>query len=94
MITIYITSHLTDAIVNGFSYEKIAYIVTEKPEEVTEAIFSRLERGVTSLAAKGMYTKKDKKCFDGRHQEKPDGDLKGNRPAGGQPGLSDYERGG
>jgi uncharacterized membrane-anchored protein YitT (DUF2179 family) len=60
IITIYITSRLTDVIVNGFSYEKIAYIVTERPKEVTDAIFSQLHRGVTLLQAKGMYTQKDK----------------------------------
>lgn len=60
LITIYIGSRLTDAIMVGFSYEKMAYIVTEYPQEVTDAIFTRLRRGVTSLEATGMYTKKPK----------------------------------
>lgn len=60
MITIFITSRLTDAILSGFSYEKIAYIITERPQEVTEAVFARLGRGVTAFPAKGMYTRQDK----------------------------------
>jgi uncharacterized membrane protein len=37
----------------------LAYIVTDKPDEVSGSILEDMNRGVTALPAKGMYTGKD-----------------------------------
>ena len=47
-------------ILEGFKNSKAAYIITDRYEEVTQAIFEDLDRGVTGLNAKGMYTGKDR----------------------------------
>lgn len=41
-------------------HDHLAYIITEKGNEVAEAILKRLGRGVTAIQGKGMYTGKDR----------------------------------
>jgi uncharacterized membrane protein len=37
-------------------HEHLTFIITEKPEEVSQQLFSFLDRGVTALQGQGMYT--------------------------------------
>ena len=46
--------------IEGFNYTKATYIITDKHEEVAEAIIEDLNRGLTGLEARGMYTGKEK----------------------------------
>ncbi len=41
-------------------HDQLAYVITEKGDEVAEAILKRLGRGVTALQGKGMYTGEDR----------------------------------
>ena len=52
----YVESKVYDTIVNGMQSAIEFRVVTDKPEEVAALLFSRLERGVTSITVKGMYT--------------------------------------
>ena len=60
MIAIFVTTKVSDAILEGFKYSKAAYIITEHYEEVANKIMKDLDRGVTGLSAIGMYTKKER----------------------------------
>jgi len=60
IIGIVVQTKVSDLIVEGFNYSKAAYIITNEHEEVAKRIMTELERGVTGLQAKGMYTKEDK----------------------------------
>lgn len=60
IIGIIVQTKVSDLIVEGFNYSKAAYIITNEHEEVAKRIMTELERGVTGLQAKGMYTKEDK----------------------------------
>ena len=51
---------VSDAIMEGFKYSKAAYIITDRHDEVAKAILEDLDRGVTGLKARGMYTQKEK----------------------------------
>lgn len=53
----YIESKTIDAINNGFQSAIEFRIITDKPEEISNAIMRELQRGVTMLPATGMYTK-------------------------------------
>ena len=53
----FVESKANDTITNGFHSAIEFRIITDKPEEMSLAIISRLGRGVTSLPATGMYTK-------------------------------------
>lgn len=56
IISIFVTSKVMDAILNGFDYAKVAYIVTDRPKQVADAVFQIVDRGVTQLEAQGMYS--------------------------------------
>ncbi|MBQ8885132.1 MAG: YitT family protein [Clostridia bacterium] len=53
----YVESKVNDAINNGVQSAIEFRVITDKPEELSYAILSRLGRGVTEISAKGMYTK-------------------------------------
>lgn len=56
LIGLYITGKIIDAIELGFNYTKVAYIIAEKTEEISEAVLSQLDRGLTKLDGRGGYT--------------------------------------
>ncbi len=60
IIGIIVQTKVADLIVEGFNYSKAAYIISDKSEEVSKALFAGLERGLTGLEARGMYTNNKK----------------------------------
>ncbi len=60
IISLYASIKIVDMILEGPSYSKAFYIITYKPEEVSEELMKVLERGVTALKGIGMYTKKER----------------------------------
>ena len=63
VVSVYVTTKISDALVVGTRYARSAYIITKKPEDVAKEIFRRLERGVTGIYAQGMYTGQDRKIL-------------------------------
>lgn len=63
MISLYISIKVLDLILEGVGYLKAFYIVTNKPNEISEELMKKLNRGVTSLDGKGMYTKERKEVL-------------------------------
>jgi len=59
LVTLYIWGIAADQIVEGPSVVRTAMIVTDRPKEVTEAVFQRLRLGITAWPAKGMFTEED-----------------------------------
>ncbi len=60
MLAIFVTSKVSDALLEGMKYAKAAYIITDRYGEVAGALMQRLNRGVTGLQAKGMYSGTEK----------------------------------
>jgi uncharacterized membrane-anchored protein YitT (DUF2179 family) len=60
IITIVVVNRIVDSIIEGMKFAKAAYIITDKYEEVSEAIMSEIDRGLTGISAKGMYTGNDR----------------------------------
>ncbi|MCX7614735.1 MAG: YitT family protein [Clostridiales bacterium] len=60
VILTYVSSSVINSILIGTDLSNGAFIITEKPQEMADAIFQRLHRGVTAMQATGMYTHKDK----------------------------------
>lgn len=56
LIAIYAVYKVSDGIIEGMKYSKVAYIISDKSEEIVAAILKELERGVTALDARGMYS--------------------------------------
>lgn len=61
IVTIFVSTKLIDVIQEGLvSYGKSFFIISEKASEIADAILNDVDRGVTALHGKGMYTKQDK----------------------------------
>lgn len=61
LIAIFAVAKVSDGIIEGLKFSKIAFIISEKRDEIAQDIIERMDRGVTSLDARGMYsgTRKD-----------------------------------
>ena len=59
-IGLYISSFLIDIIIEGGDKAKVAYIISEKPEEISALINSQLDRGTTLLHGSSLFTRTDK----------------------------------
>ena len=71
-LALYISVRVADAIIEGFSYSKGFFIISNKPDDISKAIMDELGRGVTLLEGKGAYTKQQKNVLFvvvGRNQE-------------------------
>jgi uncharacterized membrane-anchored protein YitT (DUF2179 family) len=58
LVALIATTVVIDLVLDGLPYARQALIVTspERAQLVSQAIFEHLERGVTALSSKGMYT--------------------------------------
>ncbi len=62
-LNLFITSRMTDFAAEGLPYVKAVIIVTDRPDDVRDAIFQRLNRGVTFLKARGGYSGEEKEVI-------------------------------
>jgi uncharacterized membrane-anchored protein YitT (DUF2179 family) len=62
-IVIFITGKVIDGIMQGFSYDKTLFIISDKYEEIRTKILVDLNRGGTYFLAEGMYGGKKKKVI-------------------------------
>ncbi len=60
VIALYVDTKIIDYMVEGINFAKVAYIISEKGEEISMQIMQKTGRGVTGLKAVGMYTKNSK----------------------------------
>lgn len=60
IVAIFVTSKVSDALMDGFKFSKAAFIITDRYEMVAKKILEELDRGVTGLKATGMYSGADK----------------------------------
>ena len=59
-IAIYIMGVMIDVIFEGIFFTKLLFIISDKSEEIAKEIETKVERGVTGLYGKGMYTNSEK----------------------------------
>ncbi len=63
LIVIFITGKVIDVVMEGFSYEKTLFIVSNKYDEIARKILEDLNRGGTFIEGKGMYKQDEKKII-------------------------------
>ena len=56
LIAIFAVAKVSDGIIEGLKFSKVAFIISEKNEEIAQAIMEKLDRGVTGLDGRGMYS--------------------------------------
>jgi len=63
LISMFISSRVFEAILQGFDRKKMVMIITDKTEEISKHILNELGRGVTFLHGEGAYTGDNKKVI-------------------------------
>ena len=62
-IAIFLAGQVVDAVVYRFDYSKVAMIISQKHEEIAEAIAKELDRGATFLHGEGTFSHKKTKVI-------------------------------
>jgi uncharacterized membrane-anchored protein YitT (DUF2179 family) len=60
LIALYVTSKTIDFVQVGFGNSKMTMIITNKEDEVRQAILHKIDRGVTKLSGYGGYTENER----------------------------------
>ena len=55
-----VCAYVTDMVLYGLDTAKVAYIISEKAHEISDAIVGQMDRGVTVLPGKGAYSGENK----------------------------------
>ncbi len=55
-VAIFVTGQIIDAVVYRFDYSKVALIISDKYEQIAQAISRELDRGATFLNGEGTYS--------------------------------------
>lgn len=63
LITIYVTSRVIAYLLDGASYDKLLFIISDHHEEIKRFIIDDMERGATYLKGKGMFTDRDREVI-------------------------------
>jgi uncharacterized membrane-anchored protein YitT (DUF2179 family) len=63
IISVYITSKISDSILEGLKFAKMAYIISDSYDKIADTILHNMDRGVTGINATGMYSNRDKKML-------------------------------
>lgn len=59
-LALYLTSVVLDFVIYSMDYAKVAFIITDKYEEVAHVISTEMDRGITLLNGQGYYKREDK----------------------------------
>ncbi|MBX4264730.1 YitT family protein [Clostridium estertheticum] len=63
LISTYIVSKVIDSILEGINFSKAVFIISDYSNEIAEILMKDLNRGVTGIHAKGMYSKGEKQVL-------------------------------
>lgn len=56
LISIFVTSKAIDLVQLGFTSSKVAFVVSDKSDDISKIILQNLDRGLTKLSGQGGYT--------------------------------------
>lgn len=63
VIAVFITAKVTDGMLEGLKFAKLAYVISDHYEQIAQEIMHSLDRGATGIHATGMYSNQDKKML-------------------------------
>ncbi|NLF35008.1 MAG: YitT family protein [Clostridiales bacterium] len=63
MVSLYISTLAMDGVVYGMDTARVAYIISDNPQEMTAAISQDLARGITILHGAGAYSRAEKEVL-------------------------------
>ncbi len=63
LISIFISTKVSDGMLEGLKFAKMAYIISDDYKMIANAILHQMDRGVTGLSSTGMYSNQDRKML-------------------------------
>lgn len=63
IFTLFVSSYSIDFIISKLNVSRIAFVITDKGEEMSKTLVSTSPRGVTLIDVKGVYTNSEKKML-------------------------------
>ena len=63
LVALYISTIVMDGVLYGLDNARVAYIISDRHEEIARAIFSDMDRGVTILHGEGAWSGAEKKVL-------------------------------
>ena len=60
LVTIFVITRVIDYVIDGASYDKLLFIISDKNAMLESFIMEEMGRGATYIKSSGMYTKKDR----------------------------------
>lgn len=60
IVAILIVTKVSDTMMEGFKYSRAVFIISERSHKIADVILREMDRGVTGLAAKGLYSGEEK----------------------------------
>lgn len=63
VISLFISSFSIDCVIRRLNISKIAFVITDRGDEISKTLVSSSPRGVTLIDVKGAYTETDKKML-------------------------------
>lgn len=63
LMGLFVTTKMIDVVQLGFQYAKVAFIISDEPDALSQAILYELDRGLTKLDAHGGYTGQTRPVF-------------------------------
>ena len=52
---LFVSARIIDIIIDGFDYARMAYIISDKYDEISQVIMEEFSRGITALKSHGYY---------------------------------------
>lgn len=84
LVSLYISSLVIDRVLYGLDNAKVAYIISDRPQEIIRSISTELDRGVTILRGAGAWSGEAKDVLMCAFKQKqiggPEAGGKGDRP--------------
>lgn len=63
VIVVFLVSKISDSILEGMKFAKMAYIISDHADEIAGEILEKIDRGVTGMTVQGMYSRTEKKML-------------------------------
>jgi len=57
VIAVYVSAKVTDTVLEGLSFAKAAFVISKETEAISAKILTGMDRGVTEISSRGMFTK-------------------------------------
>lgn len=59
VVAVFVSTKVTDTAIEGLSFAKAAFIISQESDAIAEGITKDLNRGVTEMPSRGRYSKQD-----------------------------------